>query len=157
MEKQSFPLSLALVDALPVLFFGAAAAILGVKLRSVVFIVGAALCLLAGAGKVVWKLLIALKGKDVAFLGAQLRYVMPTGFLLMLFGGFFAERETVRALLHAAVRLPSAAFFALTIVGLIAMVVCAKKFDRFDVRGNWIEQGINAAAQGCALIGVLLL
>ena len=157
MEKQSFPLSLALVDALPVLFFGAAAAILGVKLRSVVFIVGAALCLLAGAGKVVWKLLLALKGKDVALLGAQLRYVMPLGFLLMILGGIFAERETVRALLHAAVRLPSAAFFALTIVGIIAMIVCAKKFDRFDVRANWIEQGINAAAQACAMIGVLLL
>ena len=66
MEKQSFPLSLALVDALPVLFFGAAAAILGVKLRSVVFIVGAALCLLAGAGKVVWKLLIALNHNECA-------------------------------------------------------------------------------------------
>ena len=157
MEKQEFTLALAAVDALPVLFFGAAAAVLGAKLQSALFIVGAALCLLAGAGKVVWKLLLALKGKDVALLGAQLRYVMPTGFLLMLFGGFFAERETVRALLHAAVRLPSALFFAFTIVGLIAMVVCAKKFDRRDVRGNWIEQIINAAAQACAMIGALLL
>ena len=157
MEKQEFTLTLAAVDALPVLFFGAAAAVLGAKLQSALFIVGAALCLLAGAGKVVWKLLLALKGKDVALLGAQLRYVMPLGFLLMLFGGFFAEGETLRALLHAAVRLPSAAFFALTIVGLVAMIVCAKKFDRYDVRGNWIEQGINAAAQACAMIGALLL
>ena len=157
MEKNQFTLSLALVDALPVLFFGAAAAMLGVKLQSALFIVGAALCLLAGARKVVWKLLLALQGKDVAILGAQLRWVMPLGFLLMLFGGFFAERGSVRALLHTAVRLPSVLFFALTIVGMIAMVVCAKKFDRFDVRANWIEQGINAAAQACALIGVLLL
>ena len=128
MKKQEFTLSLALVDALPVLFFGVAAAILGVKLKSVVFI-----------------------------LGAQLRYVMPAGFLLMMLGAFLAERETLRTLLQAAVRLPSAAFFALTIGGMIAMVVCAKRFDRFDVRANWIEQGINAAAQACALIGVLLL
>ena len=157
MEKQEFTVALAAVDALPVLFFGAAAALLGLKLQSAVFIVGAALCLLAGAGKVAWKLLLALRGKDVAILGAQLRYVMPAGFLLMMIGGFFAEGEILRTLLQAAVRLPSAAFFALTIVGIIAMIVCAKKFDRFDVRGNWIEQGINAAAQGCALIGVLLL
>ena len=157
MKKQEFTLSLALVDALPVLFFGAAAAILGVKLKSAVFILGAALCLLAGAGKVVWKLMIALRGKDVAILGAQLRWVMPAGFLLMMLGCFLSERETLRTLLQAAVRLPSAAFFALTIVGMIAMVVCARKFDRFDVRANWIEQGINAAAQACALIGVLLL
>ena len=157
MEKKNFTLSLALVDALPVLFFGVAAAILGVKLRSAVFIVGAALCLLAGAGKVVWKLLIALRGKDVALLGAQLRYVMPLGFLLMLVGTVLADRGTVRALLRAAVRLPSAAFFVLTIIGLAAMIVCAKQFDRRDVRGNWIEQTINAAAQACAMIGVLLL
>ena len=157
MENNQFTLSLALVDALPVLFFGAAAAMLGVKLQSALFIVGAALCLLAGAGKVVWKLLLALRGKDVAILGAQLRWVMPTGFVLMIVGAALADRETVRALLHAAVRLPSVLFFALTIVGMIAMVVCAKRFDRFDVRANWIEQGINAAAQGCALIGVLLL
>ena len=102
-------------------------------------------------------LLLALRGKDVAILGAQLRCVMPAGFLLMIVGGVLADRETVRALLGAAARLPSAAFFALTIVGLIAMVVCAKRFDRFDVRANWIEQGINAAAQACVLLGVLML
>lgn len=157
MEKQEFTPALAAVDALPVLFFGAAAAVIGAKLQSALFIVGAALCLLAGAGKVAWKLLLALKGKDVAILGAQLRYVMPLGFLLMILGGVFAEGETLRALLHEAVRLPAAAFFTLTIVGIVAMVVCAKKFDRYDVRGNWIEQGINAAAQAYALIGALLL
>ena len=157
MEEPGFTLSLAAVDALPVLFFGAAAAVLGVKLQSALFLLGAALCLLAGAGKVVWKLLIALRGKDVAVLGAQLRFVMPAGFALMLVGAMLAEGETVRALLHAAVRLPSAALFALAVVGVAAMVVCAKKFDRRDVRGNWIEQGINAAAQGCVLLGVILL
>lgn len=157
MEKQEFTLSLALADALPVLFFGAAAAVLGVKLQSALFLLGAVLCLLAGAGKVVWKLLIALRGKDVAFLGAQLRYVMPAGFALMLVGAMLAERETVRALLQSASRLPSAAFFALGVAGVIAMIVCAKKFDRRDVRGNWIEQCINAAAQASVLAGVLLL
>ena len=157
MKKQEFTLSLALVDALPVLFFGVAAALLGVKLKSGLFVLGAALCLLAGAGKVVWKLLIALRGTDVAFLGAQLRWVMPAGFVLMILGAVVSDRGTVRAMLNAAVRLPSAVFFALMIVGLAAMIVCAKKFDRRDVRGNWIEQGINAAAQACAMLGVLLL
>ena len=157
MEKPEFTAALAAVDALPGLFFGAAAGVLGVKLQSAVFLIGAALCLLAGAGKVLWKLLIALRGRDVALLGAQLRFVMPAGFVLMIAGAALADRETVRALLRAAMRLPSAAFFALTIVGLIAMVVCAKKFDRYDVRANWIEQIINAAAQACAMIGALLL
>lgn len=157
MEKEQFTLSLALVDALPVLFFGVGAVVLGLKLRSVLFFLGAVVCLLAGAGKVLWKLLLALKGKDVGFLGVQLRYLMPLGFVLMLLGVLIADRAVVKALWHAAVSLPSAAFFAAGIVGLAAMIVCAKRFDRRDVRGNWIEQGINAAAQGCVMIGVLLL
>lgn len=157
MEKNQFTLSLALADALPVLFFGAAAVVLGLKLRSALFFVGAVVCLLAGAGKVLWKLLIALKGRDVALLGAQLRYLMPVGFVLMLAGALLADRAARLALWGAALRLPSAAFFAAAMMGLAAMIVCAKKVDRRDVRGNWIEQGINAAAQGCVLLGALLL
>lgn len=157
MEKGQFTLSLALVDALPVVFFGVAAAVLGWKLRSALFLVGAVVCLLAGAGKVLWKLLIALQGKDVALLGAQLRYLMPLGFVLMLAGALCADSAVRHALWAAALRLPSAALFVLAIVGLVAMIVCAKRFDRRDVRGNWIEQTINAAAQGCVLLGVLLL
>ena len=85
-EHEGFTVSLALVDALPVLFFGVAAVALGVKLRSPLFFLGAIVCLLAGTGKVLWKLLIALRGRDVALLGAQLRYLMPSGFALMLIG-----------------------------------------------------------------------
>ena len=155
MEKQEFTLSLALVDALPVLFFGVAAAILGVKLRSAVFIVGAALCLLAGAGKVVWKLLIALRGKDVAFLGAQLRYVMPIGFLMMIVGA--SQSETTSQLLRQTVKMPSILFFAAAGIGIILMFVCGKKFDRKDIRGNWIEEIINCFVQALVLAGVILL
>ena len=157
MNKDRFTLSLALVDALPVLFFGAAAVLLGLKLNSAVFFLGAVVCLLAGAGKVLWKLLIALRGRDVKLLGAQLRYLMPAGFALMILGAVLSNRAAVRGVCSGAIRMPSAVFFALAVLGLIAMIVCAKRFDRHDVRGNWIEQGVNAAAQGCALLGVLFL
>ena len=82
-DNSQFTLQLAIMDAVPVLFFGIAAIMLGVKLRSWVFFVGALLCFLAGFGKVLWKFLIAVARKDVALLGMQLRYVMPAGFLLM--------------------------------------------------------------------------
>ena len=157
MDTEKFTVPLALMDALPVLFFGAAAILLGWKLKSALFFVGAVVCLLAGTGKVLWKLILALKGADVQLLGAQLRYLMPLGFALMLAGALLADRTARSALWHAALRLPSAAFFAAAAIGLAAMIVCAKKFDRRDVRSNWIEQGINAAAQGCVLLGVLLL
>ena len=114
-------------------------------------------CLLAGAGKVLWKLLIALRGRDVQLLGAQLRYLMPAGFALMILGAVLSNRAAVRGVCSGAIRMPSAVLFALAVLGLIAMIVCAKKFDRHDVRGNWIEQGVNAFAQGCFLLGVLLL
>ena len=155
-SREQFTLSLALVDALPVLFF-AGTVVLGMKLRSALFFAGAVVCLFAGAGKVLWKLILALGGKDVRLLGAQLRYLMPLGFALMLVGAVASDRAVLGQLLHAAVRLPSALFFAGTVVGLAGMILCARRFDRRDVRGNWIEQGINAAAQGCALLGVLFL
>lgn len=157
MEKETFTVQLAVVDALPVLFFGIAAVMLGLKLHSAVFFIGALICLLAGAGKVLWKLLIALKSKDVPLLGAQLRYLMPAGFLLMILGAVFSDRAQLKTLLQAAVQMPSALFFLLGILGLMGMILCAKKFDPHDVKGNWIEQIINAVAQGCVMLGVLFL
>ncbi len=156
-REPGFTVSLAAADALPVLFFGVAAVILGLKLHSAVFFIGALVCLLAGAGKVLWKLLLALWGRDVPLLGAQLRVLMPAGFVLMIVGAAIADRSLVRALLHQAVQMPAALFFLLGVIGLVGMILCARKFDRHDVRGNWIEQIINAFAQGCVMIGMLLL
>ena len=157
LKFQKFTLQLALVDALPVLFFGAACVVLGGRLQSGLFFAGAILCLLAGAGKVLWKLLIALAGKDVQLLGAQLRYLMPAGLILMVAGVVRADKGLVASLLRAALQMPAILFFILSVAGIVGMVVCSRRFERHDVRGNWIEQCINAAAQGCLLIGVLLL
>ena len=155
--EASFGWQLAVVDALPVVFFGVASCLLGMRLGRVTFSAGAVVCVLAGLGKVVWKLLIALAGKDVRLLGAQLRFLMPAGFLLMVVGALLANRSAVGALLAGALRMPSIGFFGLALAGMCAMVACARRFDRYDVRGNWIEQGINAVAQGCFLLGVLFL
>ena len=145
---------LALVDAIPVLLFGIAAVMLGVKIHNAIFFVGALLCFLAGFGKVLWKFLIATTGKDVELLGMQLRYVMPAGFLLMIIGAFTADRSVVKNLINGALKMPSLLFFIIAVAALTGMVICARKFDRHDVRGNWIEQGINIIAQGCVLLGV---
>ena len=125
-----------LLDAIPVLFFGIAAVMLGVKLRSAVFFAGALLCFLAGFGKVLWKFLIATTGKDVELLGMQLRYVMPAGFLLMVVGAFMADRSVVNSLVNGALKMPSILFFIIAVCALTGMVVCARKFDRRDVRSS---------------------
>ena len=152
-----FTVPLAVVDALPVLLFGIIAVVLGMKLHSRLFSVGAVVCLLAGAGKVAWKLILALRGTDIAMLDMQMRVLMPLGFLLMIVGVVRTDRTLVKTLMGKAIRMPSALFFALAVVGLIAMILCAVLLDRGDVRANWIEQLINAALQGCVLIGVLLM
>ena len=156
MKKENFSIQLAIVDMLPVVLFGAAMAVLGRKLNSMIFTGGAVLCILSGCGKVLWKILLAVSRKDVKILGAQLRYVMPTGFLLMIIGAVM-EHKAAAELLHAAVQMPSVLFFAAALLGIAGMVLCAVKFDRYDVRGNWIEQILNALAQGCVLAAVLLL
>ena len=157
MDTERFTVSLAAADALPGVFFGVAAGVLGRKLRSAPFFAGAGVCFLSGTGKVLWKLLLARDGTDVKFLGAQLRCAMPTGFVLLLAGAALSDRAQARKLLRAAMELPSAAFFAAAAAGLVGMVACARRFDRRVVRGNWIEQSINAFAQACAMLGVLLL
>ena len=157
MQGNRFTVSLALTDAVPVIFFGIAAGALGTKLHSAMFMTGAAVCLLAGLGKVIWKMVLALGGPDIAWLGAQLRYVMPVGFVLMIAGAVLSDRMAVRGVLQSAVRMPSVLFFALALCGLAGMFVCAKRYDRRDVKGNWIEQGINLLAQACVMIGVLML
>lgn len=86
MREEKFTWQLAIVDVLPVLFFCIAVVVLGLKLQSIAFFTGAVICILAGAGKVLWKFLIALVDKDIKLLGVQLRYLMPIGFTFIVIG-----------------------------------------------------------------------
>ena len=153
--KEKFTVGLVIVDCIPVLAFSLSAVILAGKIRHPLFAVGAVLCACAGFGKVIWKLILAMGGKELKVLGAQLRYVMPTGFLLIIVGA--VRSETTSQLLQQTVKMPAILFFAMAAAGLILMVVCAKKFDRKDVRGNWIEEIINCVSQTLVLVGVILL
>lgn len=74
---EKFPLSLALFDALPVIFFSTAMLIIAVNYKNILFIIGAMLCTLAGVCKVIWKIIIAGTRKDIALLNRQLRVTMP--------------------------------------------------------------------------------
>jgi hypothetical protein len=152
-----FTVKLAAVDMLPVLFFSIAVAVLGMKLQSRIFLIGAIVCIIAGAGKVLWKFLIALAGKDVMILGAQLRYLMPVGFVFIVAGILTADRTVVFDIIKKVFIMPSAVFFIFAVICICGMIICAGKYDRHDVRGNWIEQIINAAAQACVMLGVLFM
>lgn len=157
MEKKNyegFSLSLALVDALPVLFFGTATLLAALKLRSAFFVLGAVLCTLAGLGKVTWKIILAAAKKDVAFLKWQLRIIMPPGFVLLILGAIKSIGENRKEVLSLVLSFPSVMFFSVTALGMVLMCVFAVTLDQSKARSNWIEQITNAVSQCCFLLGV---
>lgn len=154
---EGFTLSLALVDALPVLFFGGSMILVGILFESTLFSLGALLCLWAGAAKVIWKIIVVTRKKNVWWLFMQMRIVMPVGFTLMLLAVIIGWSKIDRvAVLAAVVSFPSVIFFAVGILGMVLMGVFASKLDSSNVRANWIEQLTNGLAQAAIFIGMLL-
>ena len=155
---EKFPLSLALFDALPVILFSTAMFIIAVNYKNILFIIGAMLCTLAGVCKVIWKIIIAGTRKDITLLNKQLRVTMPVGFILMIIGIIIkAGSINMHWLLASILSFPAVCFFAVTVIGMILMMIFAFKLDGTKLSSNWIEQITNAIAQGCMLIGVLIL
>ena len=153
-----FTLGLAIVDALPVLLFGGSMIMIGLLFGSVLFLLGAALCFWAGAAKVLWKIIVVTRKKNVWWLFLQMRIVMPIGFVLMLLA-VILNLKAIRltALLAAVVSMPSVIFFAIGVLGMVLMGIFAAKLDSADVHSNWIEQLTNTAAQASFFVGILLL
>ena len=122
------------------------------------FLTGAVLCFWAGAAKVLWKIIVVKKKKNIWWLFLQMRIVMPLGFALMIFA-VIMNRSAVNlpAVFAAIVSLPSAIFFAIGVTGMVLMGVFAAKLDSADVRSNWIEQITNALAQAAVFTGILFL
>lgn len=155
---EGFTLSLALVDALPVLFFGGSSIILGLLFQSPLFIVGACLIFLGGFGKVLWKIILATRKKDVSFLNKQMKYTMCAGFLLVILSVILGrKRLSGAAILAGITSLPSLIFFLLGICGMVTMGVLAKKLDSSVAKNNWIEQCVNGCAQLCIFLGLVFL
>ena len=155
---ENFTLSLAFVDALPVLFFGGSTILIGLLFGSPLFLTGAVLCFWAGAAKVLWKIIIVKKKKNIWWLFLQMRIVMPLGFALMILT-VFMNRSAVNlpAVFAAIVSLPSVIFFTIGVIGMVLMGVFAAKLDSADVRSNWTEQITNALAQAAVFTGILFL
>lgn len=155
---ENFPLSLALFDALPVIFFSISVIIIAMNYRNVLFITGSILCTLAGIGKVIWKIIIAGTRKDITILNRQLRILMPVGFLLIIIGIIMgAGNIDFNWLMTAILSFPAVIFFAITVIGMILMTVFAFKLDSTKLSSNWTEQITNAVAQGSLLIGIITI
>lgn len=152
---EGFTLALALVDAVPVAFFCASAAVFGIRAASPLFVAGSVVAFAGGAGKVCWKLLIAVARRNVAWLNKQMHYVMPVGFALMIAGAVINHAQ-VAGLLAGLVRLPSLAFLIVWFACMCAMGYFAGHRDQSSARSNWIEQCVNACGQAALLAALLL-
>lgn len=154
---EGFTLGLALVDAIPVLSFGISMVIIASRFDSPLFLMGAALSVLAGCCKVAWKLVLGLAKKDLKWLNKPFVPMQATGFLLMLVS-LILGYGTIRwsGVLAAVTGFPSILFFAAWI-GLMGTMVWYRKhrFQRDDAHSNWTAQIVNAVGQTCLLLGIL--
>lgn len=157
-DYQNFTLSLALFDALPVLFFSISMILIAMHFQNACFLTGAVFCSVAGCGKVLWKILLSARNKNFMLLNRQLRILMPTGFLLIILG-LILGRTSIHPelLIKSILGFPSVIFFSITVAGMICMTIFAFTLDGTSAKANWMEQITNAVAQGCFLLGVIFL
>ena len=154
---EGFTIALALVDAIPVLSFGISMVIIASRFGSPLFMIGAALSVLAGCCKVAWKLVLGIAKKDLKWLNKPFVPMQAAGFLLMLVSFVLGFRKiSWGGVLAALTGLPCLVFFLCWIGCMFAMSWYRKhKFQRNDAHSNWTAQIINAAGQTCLLLGIL--
>jgi len=156
-QDDGFTMKLAIVDIIPVVFFFVAVMEIFLKTGLWLVLAGGIICTLAGAGKVMWKVVLATRKKDVRFLFLQMRYLMPVGFLIIIFTMVFNRKaDAIVSFAHNMVTFPALLFFALGIIGCVMMGVCAKVLDPDKSKSNWIEQGVNCLAQASFLVAIIL-
>ena len=154
---EGFTIGLALVDAIPVLSFGISMVIIASRFDSPLFMVGAALSVLAGCMKVAWKMVLGIAKKNLRWLNKPFVPMQATGFLVMLVSfviGF--GKINWAAVGGALVSFPSLLFF-IAWMGLMGFMGWFRKhkFSNDDAKSNWTAQIINAIGQTCLLLGIL--
>lgn len=159
MVPEGFTLGLALFDAIPVIAFGITLVTLSFLPRSYMMLFGAILVFFAGASKVIWKLIVVLKKKNIWFFFVQMRYLMPVGMIILIIGLILSMKNVDTLVLrYALMDHPFCGILIIIgIVGMILMGVFAFILDGSKAKANWIEQITNAVAQVCICIGVVYM
>jgi len=140
-----------------VLSFGISMVIIATRFQSPLFMVGAALSVLAGCCKVAWKMVLGIAKKDLRWLNKPFVPMQATGFLLMLISFIIGFKKISWAAVGASlISFPSLLFF-IAWIGLIGFLGWFRKnkFSNDDAKSNWTAQIINAVGQTCLLLGIL--
>ena len=154
---EGFTIALALVDAIPVLSFGISMVIIASRFQSPLFMIGAALSVLAGCCKVAWKMVLGITQKDLRWLNKPFVPMQATGFLLMLISFLLGFKKiSWGSVLAAVTGIPSILFF-IAWIGFMGFMGWYRKhkFSNEDAKSNWTAQIINAIGQTCLLLGIL--
>lgn len=148
---------MALLDYIPVIFFAGCIFNVFLKSHNPIIFAGGILCTLAGLSKASWKLMLALKNKNLFFFNYIFRIFMITGFSLIIISIVMEWNVIISGSLNGLIfKMPQAIFYFITIIGMISMCVCAIKHDHSNSRANWMEEIINAISQGSLFIGILM-
>ncbi len=165
-EHEGFTVGLALVDAIPVIFFSLSMVILATALAGSgitfwIVLVGAILIALSGLCKVLWKLFLGLKIGDIKILNKIFVPFMASGFMIAIVGaivGTFTHVIKWGGVVRAIVSIPALIFFILGFAGMGVMgyVKSTNKREEFnkDAKKNWIAQFVNGFAQGMMFLGI---
>lgn len=155
---EGFTVALALVDAIPVLFFGGSMLVVAQLFDSRLFLAGAIVAFVGGVFQVLWKLFLGWKKKDIPILHLLFVPMLTIGWILMMLGLVLGhEKLNFPGMWAAVTSMPSLVLFIIGILALFVMVYLAKKMDQKSAKANWIEQGTNALAQGCIFFGLLFI
>jgi len=154
---EGFTVGLALVDLLPVIFFGLTAILVGMLTNQPLIYAGAVICFVSGLLKVLWKFIVVLKKKNIWPLFLQMRICMPVGFLIVFAGIIISVVNGSAQVLAKVLQMPSLIFLIGGFLGMGLMIFFAVKLDSSDLASNWIEQLTNSIAQLCFLIAFLIL
>lgn len=155
---KDFTVKMALVDAIPVILFSLSLISVCRHFDPLLFIAGAVLIILAGLCKVVWKFILGAKRKDIAFLSKLFVPFMSAGFLTVVVSLIiYRSRINLSVIFASMISMPAVIFFALFIVGITVMIICATRFKRNDAKDNWRAQFINIFVQAMLLIALSLV
>ncbi|WP_029230774.1 hypothetical protein [Butyrivibrio sp. VCB2006] len=154
---EHFTLELALFDMVPVILFGVASLILWNSVGGVVLFLGAVICFVSGMLKVLWKIIVVLKKKNVWPLFLQMRIGMPIGFAFLIIGLIIAGVKGNLSAFAAGLLHPlPMIFLVLTVIAMTGMIYCGRKLNSADVKANWIEQICNTVGQGSFMMMVIM-
>ena len=154
---EGFTIGLALVDAIPVLSFGISMVIIASRFDSPLFMIGAALSVLAGCCKVAWKMVLGITKKNLRWLNKPFVPMMAGGFLLLIVSLLIGFRSISWSGVGAAILSMPSILFVLAWIGLMGLMGWYRKhkFSNDDAHSNWTAQIINAIGQTCLLLGIL--